>query len=157
MDSIAVDMADIAGISIHPLRDITDARGSVLHMLRADAPHFKAFGEIYFSEVLPGAVKAWKFHHEMTQHFAVPVGRIKLVVYDDRLQSPTRGRLAVYEIGRPDTYRLVVVPPRLWYGFASIGGATAILANCADLPHTTGESERLDLHDAVGRIPYAWI
>ena len=30
-----------------------------MHMLRADEPHFERFGEIYFSLVYPGGVKAW--------------------------------------------------------------------------------------------------
>jgi dTDP-4-dehydrorhamnose 3,5-epimerase-like enzyme len=41
-------------------------RGSVMHMLRADAEHFQGFGEIYFSTVNPGAIKGWHIHREMT-------------------------------------------------------------------------------------------
>ena len=33
---------------ITPLRKIADERGSIMHMLRVDAPHFIKFGEIYF-------------------------------------------------------------------------------------------------------------
>ena len=45
-----------------------------MHMLRCDAPHFERFGEIYFSGVNPGAIKAWHIHREMTLNYAVPVG-----------------------------------------------------------------------------------
>lgn len=146
----------IDGVEVHPLREIADERGAVLHMLRSDAVHYRGFGEVYFSEVRPGAVKAWKFHRIMTQHFAVPCGRIRLVIYDDRADSATRGAVAELELGRPDAYRLVIVPPQLWYGFTALGAEPALLANCADVAHTTGESDRLDPNEATVRIPYAW-
>lgn len=146
----------VAGVRVVPLGVIADDRGAVLHMLRADSDHFERFGEIYFSEAVPGAVKAWKRHQRMTQRLAVPVGRMRLVIYDDRPDSATRGRCQVLELGRPDAYVLVVVPPLLWYGFAAIGDRSALMANCADLPHDSTESERLDIAQAAGRIPYEW-
>ena len=42
--------------------------------------------------VYPGAVKAWHLHREMTLNYAVPVGMVKLVCYDDRPDSPTQGQ-----------------------------------------------------------------
>ena len=69
----------IDGVRIRPLRQIPAERGKVMHMLRADAPHFETFGEIYFSVVNPGVVKGWHLHHRMTINYAVVVGMIKLV------------------------------------------------------------------------------
>jgi len=130
-----------AGVSLHPLREIADARGAVLHMLRADAPHFGGFGEVYFSETLPGAIKAWKRHRRQTQRLAVPIGRIEIVVADDRADSPTRGSIARLTLGRPDRYALLLIPPGLWYGWRALGDTPALIANCVDLPHDPGESE----------------
>lgn len=144
----------IAGVALTELRELKDARGSVLHMLRNDGPQPVRFGECYFSEVLPGAVKAWKRHRAQTQNLAVPVGRIRLVVYDDRDGSETQGRLQVMELGRPDAYRRVTIPPGLWYGFECIGDVPALLANCADLPHDPLESETRPMSEPA--IPYDW-
>src|SRR6185295_12149178 len=98
----------IAGVEIRPLTVIADQRGAVLHMLRADAPHFQRFGEIYFSLVNPGSVKAWHRHREMVLHYAVPHGRIRLVVYDDRDGSETRGAVMDIESGE-GSYSLVTI------------------------------------------------
>lgn len=136
------------------LRELSDARGSVLHMLRNDGPKPIQFGECYFSEVVPGAVKAWKRHRVQTQNVAVPVGRIRLVVYDDRGDSPTRGTVQVLELGRPDAYHRVRIPPGLWYGFSCISRTTALLANCADVPHDPLESETRPVNEPA--IPYRW-
>lgn len=144
----------IQGVTLTELRQIGDERGAVLHMMRCDAPEFTRFGECYFSEVLPGAVKAWKRHRIQTQNLAIPVGRIRMVIFDDRPSSPSRGQVQEIELGRPDAYLRLQIPPGLWYGFSCIGGVPALLVNCADVPHDPDESERCPLDDA--RIPYKW-
>ena len=65
----------------------------MLHMLRCDSTEFTEFGECYFSEVFPGVIKAWKRHRYQTQNLAVPVGRILIVIYDDRPNSISFGQL----------------------------------------------------------------
>ncbi len=139
----------INGLIITPLRQITDERGAVLHMLRSDAPEFTRFGECYFSEVLPGVVKGWKRHAKQTQNLAVPVGKIRLVVFDDK-----SGKVQALELGRPDAYVRIRISPGLWYSFGCLSSAPALLANCADMPHDPAESEQKPLDDAS--IPYRW-
>jgi len=144
----------IEGVVVTELRQIIDERGAVLHMLRSDAADFTGFGECYFSEILPGVVKAWKRHRRQTQNFAVPNGRIRVVIYDDRRSSGTLGHLQILELGRPDAYRRLTVPPGLWYGFSCLGASPALLANCCDLTHDPSESETQPVNCPA--IPYAW-
>ena len=143
----------IDGVIITPLKQIPDERGKVMHMLRNDAKHFVNFGEIYFSCVYPGAVKAWHLHKKMVLNYAVPCGNIKFVLYDDRKDSPTRGEVQEIFMG-PDNYTLVTVPPMVWNGFKGVGPEMAIVANCASIPHDPAEIERLDPASTV--IPYDW-
>ncbi len=143
----------IKGVAVHPLRRIPDERGMVMHMLRADAPHFERFGEIYFSTIYPNVVKGWHLHRRMTLNYAVVSGMIKLVLYDDREDSPTRSELMELFVGEQN-YVLVTVPPLVWNGFKGVGTAPAIVANCATVPHDPAEIERLD--PGSERIPYRW-
>lgn len=143
----------IDGVKITPLRQILDERGKIMHMLRNDSPGFQGFGEIYFSCVNPGAIKAWHIHKRMTLNYAVPHGNIKFVLFDARPESPTKGRLQEVFLG-PDNYQLVTVPPMVWNGFKGIGLQTAIVANCATIPHDPDEIDRLDPFDPS--IPYDW-
>ena len=83
----------IQGVSIHPLKQIPDERGKVMHMLRRDDPWFEKFGEIYFSVVYPGVIKGWHLHKVMVLNYAVVSGAIKLVLYDDRDGSPSKGEV----------------------------------------------------------------
>lgn len=143
----------IDGVQIIPLRQILDERGKVMHMLRADAAHFQSFGEVYFSSVHPGAVKAWHLHQKMVLNYAVPVGKIKLVLFDSRADSPTEGRVQEIYLG-PENYNLVVIPPLVWNGFKGVGTETSLVANLASIPHDPTEIERLD--PVENSIPYDW-
>ena len=143
----------IDGVVVKPLRRIPDERGFIMHMLRSDDPHFERFGEIYFSTAYPGTIKAWHLHQEMTLNYAVIVGMIKLVLYDDRENSPTKGELQELYIGR-ENYSLVKIPPYVWNGFKAVGGEMAILANCATLAHDANEIIRKSPIDPS--IPYDW-
>ena len=133
----------IEGVQIIPLRQIADDRGKVMHMLRADSPYFNSFGEIYFSTVLPGVVKAWHFHKKMILNYAVPIGMIKLVLYDSREGSVTKGEVQEIFIGQ-DNYSLVIIPAMIWNGFQGIGEDAAYVANCSTIPHEPDEVDRLD-------------
>jgi dTDP-4-dehydrorhamnose 3,5-epimerase len=143
----------IQGVVVTPLRQILDERGKIMHMMRRDSPVFEEFGEIYFSCVHPGAIKAWHIHKRMTLNYAVPHGKIKFVLFDDRPDSPTRNELQEIYLG-PDNYCLVTVPPMVWNGFKGLGETMAIVANCATLAHDPEEIMRRDPFDAA--IGYDW-
>jgi len=143
----------IEGVQVFPLKRIQDERGMVMHMLRADEPHFEAFGEIYFSVIYPGIIKAWHLHSRMTINYAVVEGNIKLVLYDQRKGSKTYGQLQEIIFGQI-TYQLVRVPPGVVNGFTSVGGQRAIVANCANIPHDPTEITRID--PFTPSIPYDW-
>jgi dTDP-4-dehydrorhamnose 3,5-epimerase len=143
----------IHGVIVTPLKQIFDERGKVMHMLREDSPVFTRFGEIYFSCVQPGAIKAWHLHKRMTLNYAVIFGEIKCVLFDDRPDSATRGKVQEYFLS-PENYCLLTVPPLVWNGFKGIGDRSAIVANCATLAHDPNEIERKPAFDSG--IPYDW-
>jgi dTDP-4-dehydrorhamnose 3,5-epimerase len=143
----------IEGVRVIPLRRIPDERGTIMHMLRRTDEHFIEFGEIYFSTVYPGVVKGWHRHSDMTLYYACIHGRIKLVLFDDRESSSTRGELMELFLG-PDDYSLVQIPPGVWNGFKGMGSHHAIVANCATHPHHPARSTRLDPFE--NDIPYDW-
>ena len=143
----------IKDVFIKPLKQISDERGKVMHMMRSDDPNFEKFGEIYFSIVYPGVVKGWHLHTKMTLNYAVVSGMIKLALYDARENSPTKGELQEIFIGE-DNYLIVRVPPGVYNGFKGIGVTPAIVANCADIPHDPDEIKRID--PFTNDIPYDW-
>jgi len=151
IDGVKGDRID--GVAIVPKRVIPDERGAILHMLKSGDPEFSAFGEIYFSCGYPGVVKAWHIHKEMTLNNFCVVGMLKLVLYDDREGSPTRGALTEIFMGEQNRL-LVKIPPGITNGYKAFGDKMAILANCATLPHDPRELIYIDPFD--NEIPYDW-
>ena len=143
----------IDGVLVTPRKQISDERGKIMHMLKATDAEFENFGEIYFSCIYPGVVKAWHYHEVMALNYAVPVGQIKLVLFDDREGSKTKGEIQEIFLGE-DNYALVTVPPKVWNGFKGVGVGMAVVANCATIPHDPSEIRRLDPQDL--KIPYDW-
>lgn len=139
-------MSSISEVQVHPLEQIFDNRGKIMHMLRSDDQHFEKFGEIYFSVCHPGIIKGWHRHKDMTLNYACIYGRVKVVVYDGK-------NFQEIQLS-PKEYNLLTVPPGLWNAFQAIGKHDAILANCATIPHDPSEIERIDPHDPS--IPYIW-
>ncbi len=89
----------------------------------------------------------------MTLNYAVPQGMVKLVCYDDREGSPTRGVVQELHVGELN-YVLVTIPPMIWNGFKGVSSRPALVANCATVAHDPGEIERLD--PFTEQIPYDW-
>jgi dTDP-4-dehydrorhamnose 3,5-epimerase len=156
IDGVVVAMeptaARIEGVEFVPLGRIPDERGTIYHMLRRTDPHFREFGEIYFTSIYRDIVKGWHRHARMTLNYACIWGRVKLVLYDDRKDSPTKGAIVERFLG-PDDYSLVVIPPGIWTALKGMS-ELAIVANCATHPHDPALTERLDPHSP--KIPYDW-
>ena len=143
----------IQGVEIIKKNQIVDDRGIILHMLRVDDKNYKKFGEIYFSTINPNKIKAWHFHKLMTLNYAVVHGSIKLVLYDDRDESKTKGTIQEIILSNENHF-LVSIPPKIWNGFCSSNNKHAILANCSDIPHDKEEIIRLPYDDP--KFPYKW-
>ena len=143
----------IQGVKITKRKQILDERGMIMHMLRRDDKIFKKFGEIYFSCTFPRAVKAWHLHKRMTLNYAVVFGKIKLVLFDDRKNSKTCGKIQEIYLST-ENYNVITVPPLIWNGFKAIGNRTSIVANCSNIPHDPKEIVRKKYNDPY--IPYNW-
>ena len=149
-------MADIEGVKIIPLRKIPDERGTIYHMLRASDEHFNKFGEIYFSKIYKGAIRGWHIHKQITLNYSVIFGMVKLVLFDAREDSQTKGNLMELFIG-DDNYVLVIIPPGVANGHKGMT-EIALLANSTDVPHDKlpkDEMIRIDPYD--NDIPYNWV
>ena len=139
----------INGVLITPLKIIETKGGNVLHSLKDKDSGFKGFGEAYFSEVQPGAIKAWKLHQDMTLNITVPVGKVRFVLYDDRDKLASEFQELI--ISRKNYVRLTV-PPMIWVGFQGVSNSVSMLLNIANLMHDSTEVDRKNIND----IKFDW-
>ena len=143
----------IDGVKITSLKIISDNRGSVMHMMRKDSPVYKSFGEIYFSTIFKDSVKAWHLHKNSTLNYVCVKGKVKLVLFDDRENSATKGKFQELTLS-PKNYFMVSIPPNIWNGFKGEDIPESIIANCLDLPHDEKEMVRLKPEDK--KFNYKW-
>lgn len=144
----------IDGINIIALKQISDNRGAVLHVLKSTDSHFTKFGEAYFSKINSGVIKGWKYHKKMSQNFSVPHGKIKFVFYDSRKNSRTYGLVNEFFLDPNENYKLLQIPPEIWYSFKCVSEGYSLLLNIADIPHDPNESHNEDINSDI--IKYKW-
>ncbi|MBK8562723.1 MAG: dTDP-4-dehydrorhamnose 3,5-epimerase family protein [Saprospiraceae bacterium] len=130
----------IQGCLLTPLRIIPGEKGDVLHALRSTDEGFAAFGEAYFSSVKKGEVKGWRRHHHMTLNLVVPVGNIRFLLHDERLDSPSIGMLEAVTLSI-ENYQRLTVPPGVWLAFEGLDDGLNLLLNIVDLPHDPAASD----------------
>ena len=145
----------IRGVRVKPLRVIADERGRLFEMLRRDEPLLKKFGQVYCTTVTCGVVKGWHYHKRQIDHFVCVSGMIKLVAYDGRAGSPTKGAVNEFCIGTHNPL-LVQIPAGVYHGFKGISRPEAIVINVPTEPyrHRKPDEYRLDPHH--NDIPYDW-
>ena len=101
----------IHGVITKALKVIPDERGFLMEMLRDDDPFFQKFGQVYLTVVYPEVVKGWHYHKKQTDHFVVVKGMSKVVLYDSREDSPTKGEVNEFFLGERNPTLLVIPPP----------------------------------------------
>lgn len=142
----------IDGVLITPLKQIFHPKGDVWHAMKRTDIGFSGFGEAYFSTIHSGDTKMWKKHLSMTLNFVVPVGEIRIVIYDDRQDSSTQGNFFDIILGQKN-YQRITIPPCVWVAFSGIGSDLNLLLNIADIEHDPREIER---KKKLEEIQYEW-
>jgi dTDP-4-dehydrorhamnose 3,5-epimerase len=145
----------IHGVNIIQLKLLPNERGRLMEVQRCDDASFPGFGQVYVTQSFNGVVKAWYRHRVQIDQLAVITGLAKLVLYDDRTDSPTTG--VVNEIIMGDLApKLVQIPPGVWHGFKVIGTTDAFLLHLNTVPFDPDEpdEDRLPINDKS--IPYQW-
>jgi dTDP-4-dehydrorhamnose 3,5-epimerase len=145
----------IDGVRIKQLQPIPDERGFLMEILRSDDNLFEAFGQVYMTVAYPGAVKGWHYHKVQTDFFTVVKGMMKIVLYDSRPESPTRGEVNEFFMGELNPL-LIRIPPGVLHGMKAIGSEPGYVVNCPTEPYNRDEPDeyRVDPHE--NDIPYDW-
>ncbi|MBC7545732.1 MAG: dTDP-4-dehydrorhamnose 3,5-epimerase family protein [Candidatus Sericytochromatia bacterium] len=145
----------IHGVKVKDLRVIPDERGYLMEMLREDDPIFEGIGQTYLTACYPGVVKGWHYHHEQTDHFVCVSGMAKVVLYDGREDSPTKGLINEFFMGIQNPI-LVKIPPLVMHGFKGVSADQALIVNHPTKPYRYSEPDEFRLPWDSPSIPYDW-
>ena len=143
-----------AGVVLRDIRTHVDDRGTVFELFDPRwGWHPDPLVFTYCFTVRPGKVKGWGVHHQHEDRYALLFGELKVVLYDEREDSPTRG--LVREVMLTEHRRqLVNIPAGVWHADENIGSRDAVVVNFPTIQydHASPDKYRLPLDDP--RIPY---
>src|SRR5262249_50266653 len=117
----------IAGVRIHPQVTQQDDRGTLTEIYSP----FWEFDDIplvylYTVTVHPGKVKGWAVHSEKVDRCFFYWGSLRLVLYDNRADSPTCRM--VNDLYFSETNRsLVLVPPGVYHAVQNVGTTEGLM------------------------------
>ena len=147
----------IKGVTVKRLQIHCDERGRLMEMLRADDKECGniKFGQVYMTTAYPGVTKAWHYHKKQTDHFICVSGMMKVVLYDGRENSPTKGMVNEFFLGEKNPM-LLVIPNLVLHGMKGIGTAPALMINIPTELYNYKEPDEFRVHPHDNDIPYDW-
>ncbi len=148
-------MPDIEGVVIKGLVTHPDERGYFRELIRDTDPFFtEGFAQLSHSLMHPGVSKAWHIHKAQIDWWYVPVGVLKVALYDTRPDSPTKGVLQELFMGEEHGYSILRIPPGVAHGCKAIGG-TAHLLYVTSNSYNPDDEGRISHDDP--EIGYDWL
>jgi dTDP-4-dehydrorhamnose 3,5-epimerase len=147
----------IEGVEIIPLTRHHDDAGSMTELARLVDGTPKALAgftmrQINFSEIEPGAIKAFHLHTRQTDvWFVPPSDRFLLILVDVRKGSPTEDASMRFMLGAGAS-RLVRIPPGVAHGVRNLGTAMGRIVYFTDV-HFSPEPSDCD----EGRLPWDYL
>lgn len=145
----------IEGVKVKKLKVMPDERGRLMEILRADDEVFEKFGQVYMTTAYPGVVKAWHYHKNQADNMAVVKGMMKIVLYDDRKDSPTKGEVNEFFVGEHNPI-LITIPREVYHGFKCISDEEAIVINTPTNTYNYENPDEYRVDPHKNNIPYNW-
>lgn len=110
----------IHGVVVKELVRHCDERGYLLEVLRDDDGLLSRFGQSTYTLTYPGVIKAFHWHRHQDDLWFIAQGEARVVLYDLREDSPTRGVTQVIYAGehRP---LLILIPAGVAHGYQVLG------------------------------------
>ncbi|TES92691.1 MAG: dTDP-4-dehydrorhamnose 3,5-epimerase [Candidatus Cloacimonadota bacterium] len=145
----------IDGVSIKKLKVIPDERGRLMEILRNDDEIYKKFGQVYMTTAYPGVVKGWHYHKIQSDNMCVVKGTMKIVLYDSRDNSPTKGEVNEFFPGIHKPI-LIHIPVFVYHGFKCIGEEEAIVVNVPTERYNYDNPDEYRIEPHSIDVPYDW-
>ena len=119
-------MPAIHDVVVKPLVTHSDDRGFFREVLREDDHLLTRFGQTSFTKTYPHVIKAFHYHEKQDDLWYVADGMARVVLYDRRPGSPTRGVTQVIYAGE-DNPVLIYIPIGVVHGYQVLGDKPVML------------------------------
>jgi len=144
----------IDGVAVRPAIVHSDARGTLTEVF---SPAWDAADEplvyIYQATIRPGQVKGWVVHLEQDDRLFFDAGTAKVVLYDARVGSPTKGMVNELFLGAAER-ALLRIPAGVFHAVANAGEAELRFLNLPTRPYRHDRPDKARLPLDTDAIPY---
>lgn len=145
----------IKGVKVKKLKVIPDERGRLQEILRCDDEIFRDFGQVYMTACYPDVVKGWHYHKMQTDNMCVIKGMAKIVLFDRRNESETKGEINEFFMGEHNPI-VLHIPPEIAHGIKAIGTVEVLVINVPDHSYNYSNPDDYRIPPHSGDIPYDW-
>jgi dTDP-4-dehydrorhamnose 3,5-epimerase len=148
------DMRLIDGVTIREVLNVPKSNGYLTEIFRRGWSESRGEVDQVFQVVLDrGGISAWHAHASTTDRLFVSYGRVRIVLYDAREESPTHGAINELRFGtiRP---AMVHVPPRVWHGVQNVADGPSILINIVDRAYDYEDPDHWRVPEDSPDIPF---
>jgi len=104
---------------------IKNNNGAVVHMYNKSDKILKKINEVYFSNISPKDIRAWKKTNS-EQYLCVPKGQVLFALKNKR-------KFETIKLGYPSNYKVLYIKPNVWYGFMCVSKSKALICNMTSL------------------------
>lgn len=148
--------ADVEGAEVVRVNPLADARGSLTPFLSLTESFWREpVVYAYHVHLRPGVIKGWGMHRLQTDRYFVPAGRLRVVLYDGRVDSPTFQ--SFQEIWFSETSGgLVRIPPGVWHADHNWGDTDLGLVNFPTRPFDPADPDKYRIDPHGGEIEFDW-
>jgi dTDP-4-dehydrorhamnose 3,5-epimerase len=145
--------AGISGVRTHSPVNHVDHRGRVFEIYAGDSEHWvEPLTYCYAFTVRPGQTKGWGLHEKKDDRYTLITGEVMVVLYDARVDSPTRG-LVQKVVLTAEGIRQIVIPMGVWHCNICLSDNEAYLINHPTAVYQHGAPDRLLLPWNTTEIP----
>jgi len=146
----------IDGVKVRMANTLVDERGTLCEILNLDWNFEKSpITHVYQFTVRPKVIKGWVVHLEQDDRFFISQGSGKIVLYDDRPESPTYRMINEICLSK-ENRGLVLIPKFVFHAVQNIGTDDLLCINLPTKAYNHKSPDKFRLPFDTDLIPYKW-
>jgi dTDP-4-dehydrorhamnose 3,5-epimerase len=146
----------IEGVVLERLPRQIDHRGSLIEPINFDMPFwYEPVVHCEYVVIAPARIKGWGMHKLGHDRYFLPGGKVRIVLFDGRVRSPTFESFAQFYFSA-ESPGLLRIPAGVWHASQNFGEVEAsfLVFNTRPYEHANPDKYRLDPID--GPIAFDW-
>lgn len=145
----------IEGVELVALRSFADHRGTLTPVMGDASFWAEPVVHAYRITIRPDRIKGWGMHKLQADRYFICGGRLRIVLYDGRVDSPTYESFDEYAFDET-TPALVKIPPGVWHADQNTGEVDATIVNFPTRAYDPEDPDKYRIDPRSGEIPFDW-